>query len=63
MHRANHLTVVHHDDTHTDFDDVWYGLTADALRVLDAAGTEITLPAHDVLTTHATVIRDREEAR
>jgi hypothetical protein len=52
MHRADRLTVVHHDDSTTDFDDVRYSLTPAALRIIDAAGAETELPAHDVLTTH-----------
>jgi len=53
MQRADRLTVVYHNDTTTDHDDVRYALTAQGLRILDAAGTETQLPAHQVLTTHA----------
>lgn len=53
MHRADLLTVVHHDDTHTDYTDVRYTLTGAGLRILDADGTETTLTGNDVLTTHA----------
>jgi hypothetical protein len=50
---ANTLTVVHHDDSTTDYDDVRYELTTAGVRILDATG-ETTLPQHQVLTVHAT---------
>jgi hypothetical protein len=53
VHRADRLTVVHHDDSTTDYTDVRYQLTRAGLRILDAAGTETDLCTHDVLTTHA----------
>lgn len=51
---ANTLTVVHNDDSTTDYDDVRYELTAAGVRILDATGGDTLLPQHQVLTVHAT---------
>lgn len=53
MLRADHLSVVHDDDTVTDYDNVRYTITRHGLQILDAAGAETHVPAHQVLTTHA----------
>jgi len=52
MLRADELTVVHHDDTVSQFTDVTYTLGRDGLRVVTAAGCERYFPRHEVLTTH-----------
>lgn len=51
--RADHLSVLHHDDSRTDFTDVHYTLTRTGLRILDTTGTETCLSSNDVLTTDA----------
>jgi hypothetical protein len=61
MQHADLLTVIHHDDTTTDFCDVRYTLTADGLRILDAVDHETVLSAHDVLTTHVHTSHQRPE--
>ena len=53
MLRADRLTVVHHDDTTSEFTDVRYTLTRQGLRVVTAGGDEKAFAGHDVLTTHA----------
>ncbi len=53
MLHADALTVVHHDDTVSEFTDVRYVLDRHGLRVVTAAGDEKSIPGHDVLTTHA----------
>lgn len=63
MQHADLLTVVHHDDTTTDFTDVRYTLTRAGLRVLDADDTETVLDTHDVLTTHARINHQPEDPR
>lgn len=62
MLRADVLTVVHHDDTISEFTDVRYTLDRAGLRVVTACGDEKAFPGHDVLTTHAR-LRHREMAR
>jgi hypothetical protein len=51
MLRADELTVVHHDDTVSQFTDVTYTLGREGLRVITATGDEKSFPRHDVLTT------------
>jgi len=51
MHRADELTVVHHDDTVSRFTDVTYTLNRAGLRLVTAAGVECEFPVHDILTT------------
>jgi hypothetical protein len=53
MLRADELTVVHHDDTVSQFFDVTYTLGRDGLRLVTAAGDEKAFPRHDVLMTQA----------
>jgi hypothetical protein len=55
MHYADHLTVVHHNDTQTRYTDVRYVLHRDGIRVFSEAGEH---DLRDVLTTHA--YRQRE---
>jgi hypothetical protein len=59
MLRADALTVVHHDDTTSEFTDVSYTLDRTGLRVVTAAGVERAFPRHDVLTTHVRVSHPR----
>lgn len=63
MQHADRLTVVHHDDSTTEYDDVRYTLTAAGVRILDADGGEQLLSHNDVLTTDAHVIRAPEAGR
>lgn len=60
MQRADRLTVVHHDDTRTEYDNVRYRLTFAGVWILNATGATTELPANDVLTTEAHVIRRPE---
>ena len=53
MLRADELTVVHHDDTVSQFVDVTYTISREGLRVITATGDEKAFPPHDVLTTYA----------
>jgi hypothetical protein len=53
MLRADELTVVHHDDTVSQFTDVTYTIGRAGLRVITATGDEKAFPQHDVLTTFA----------
>ncbi|GIF25879.1 hypothetical protein BJ973_003152 [Actinoplanes tereljensis] len=53
MQRADELTVVHHDDTESRFQDVTYTLSREGLRLVTARGDEQLIPRHEVLTTHA----------
>ena len=53
MLRADALTVVHHDDTISQFEDVSYVLDRAGLRVVTATGDEKAFPVHDVLQTFA----------
>jgi hypothetical protein len=55
MLRADELTVVHHDDTTSQFTDVSYTLDRAGLRVVTAGGDERAFSGHDVLTTHVRV--------
>lgn len=57
MQHADHLTVVHHDDTQTRYTDVRYVLHRDGIRVFSESGEH---DFNDVLTTHA--YRRREAA-
>ena len=59
MQRADRLTVVHHDDTTSEFIDVTYTLTRQGLRVITAGGDEKAFAGHDVLTTHARLTHQR----
>lgn len=59
MQRADRLTVIRHDDTTTVHDDVRYTLTREGLQILDATGAETTVPAFDLLTTHASATHTR----
>ena len=59
MLRADALTVVHHDDTTSHFEDVSYALDRVGLRVVTAAGDEKAFPMHDVLTTLARFAHQR----
>jgi hypothetical protein len=59
MQRADELTVVHHDDTTSQFTDVTYALDRDGLRVVTAGGDEKAFPLHDVLTTHVRLTHQR----
>lgn len=52
MLRADALTVVHHDDTTSEFTDVSYALDRHGLRVVTADGDEKIFAGNDVLTTH-----------
>ena len=52
MLRADALTVVHHDDTTSEFVDVSYALDRSGLRIVTAYGDEKVFAGHDVLTTH-----------
>lgn len=51
MHRADELTVVHHDDTVSHFTDVTYTLNRAGLRLVTAAGVEREIPGHEILNT------------
>jgi hypothetical protein len=51
MLRADELTVVHHDDTVSQFFDVIYTLGRDGLRLVTATGDEKAFARHDVLMT------------
>jgi hypothetical protein len=53
MQRADELTVVHHDDTVSRFQDVTYTLSREGLRLVTSAGRERSFPSHEFLTTHA----------
>jgi hypothetical protein len=57
--RADALTVVHHDDTTSEFTDVTYALDREGLRVVTACGDEKAFPLHDVLTTHVRLTHQR----
>ncbi len=50
MPHADTLTVVHHDDTRTRFEDVRYQLHRDAIRIWSADGEQVVT---DVLMTQA----------
>ncbi|HEX8343145.1 MAG TPA: hypothetical protein VF657_00170 [Actinoplanes sp.] len=50
LHYADHLTVVHHDDTQTRYTAVRYVLHRHGVRVFSDAGEH---DFTDVLTTHA----------
>ena len=54
MLRADELTVVHHDDTVSQFTNVTYTIGREGLRVITAGGDEKAFPQHDILTTIAT---------
>ncbi len=57
MPHADTLTVVHHDDTRTQFTDVKYQLVRDGIRIWSDEGEHALT---DVLMTHA--YRQREAA-
>ena len=57
--RADELTVVHHDDTTSEFTDVTYALDRTGLRVVTAGGDEKAFPLHEVLTTHVRLAHQR----
>ena len=59
MLRADALTVVHHDDTTSEFVDVSYTLCRAGLRVVTAGGDEKAFAGHDVLTTHVRLTHAR----
>src|SRR3954447_5156251 len=59
MLRADALTVVHHDDTTSHFEDVSYALDRDGLRVVTAAGQVTAFPINDILTTLARLTHQR----
>jgi hypothetical protein len=62
MLRADALTVVHHDDTISEFTDVAYSLDRGGLRVVTRAGDEKSFPVHDILTTHVVLAHQRRPA-
>ena len=62
MLRADALTVVHHDDTVSEFTDVTYTLCRDGLLVITACGAQQTFAGHDVLTTHVRLAHQRTSA-
>ena len=55
MPQADTLTVVHHDDTRTRFEDVRYELVRDGIRIFSDEGDHLLT---DILMTHA--YRQRE---
>lgn len=57
--RADELTVVHHDDTTSQFLDVTYTLDRAGLRVFTAAGDERAFGVHDILTMHVNIAHQR----
>jgi hypothetical protein len=57
--RADALTVVHHDDSTSEFTDVTYTLDRGGLRVVTSCGDEQAFPLHDVLTTHVRLTHQR----
>lgn len=59
MLRADSLTVIHHDDTVSEFTDVTYTLGRDGLLVITACGAQKTFAGHDVLTTHVRLTHQR----
>ncbi len=59
MHRADELTVVHHDDSTSRFTDVTYLLDRAGLRVFTAGGAEKAFGAHDILTTYVLLTHQR----
>lgn len=59
MLRADALTVVHHDDTVSEFEDVSYALDRAGLRIVTAEGDETAFPVHQVLTTLAHLAHQR----
>ena len=52
MISADELTVVHHDDTVSQFVNVRYTLGRDGLRLVTAGGTERHFAPNEILTTH-----------
>ena len=59
MLHADALTVVHHDDTTSEFVDVSYTLGRSGLRVVTACGDEKAFAGHDVLTTYVVLTHPR----
>lgn len=59
MQHADTLTVVHHDDTRTEFTDVRYTLDRHGVRVFTAHGEVVFT---EVLTIHVTRRRDAAAA-
>ena len=57
MPHADTLTVVHHDDTHTEFADVRYQLHRDGIRIWSAEGEHALT---DILMTQAYRQREAE---
>lgn len=62
MLRADRLTVVHHDDTTSEFTDVTYTLDR-GIRVLTAAGDERAFADHDVFVIHVRLAHQRTGGR
>jgi hypothetical protein len=50
MPQADTLTVIHHDDTRTRYQDVRYQLVRNGIRIWSAEGEHAF---EDILTTHA----------
>lgn len=53
MLHADELTVVHPDETTSQFFDVRYALHGGGIRVITASGDDKIFPDHAVFTCHA----------
>lgn len=58
MLRADRLTVVHHDDSTSEFTNVSYALDR-GVRVITACGDEKAFAEHDVFVIHARLAHQR----